>query len=109
MLDLFLMMAGDFDEVHAFVSNLYWKYDVEDNVFATFRNRDGLVAFLHSTMTQWQHLFSFEIFPEKGYIVINGPLTPSGTYGDEVITIAKNRTAAPSLLGAMGTHSVQCE
>lgn len=96
MLDLFLMMAGDFDEVHAFVSNLYWKLDVEDNVFAIFRNRNGLVASLHSTMTQWRHLFSLEIFLEQGYIVINGLLTSSGTYGDEAMTIAKNRTTAPA-------------
>lgn len=97
LLDLFLMMAGDFDEVHAVVSNLYWKLDVEDNVFAIFRNRTtGLVASLHSTMTQWRHLFAFEIFLEQGYIVINGLLTPSGTYGEEVMMVAKNRTMAPA-------------
>lgn len=96
MLDLFLMMAGDFDDVHAFVSNLYWKLDVEDNVFATFRNREGVVASLHSTMTQWRHLFSLEIFLERGYIVINGLVTPSGTYGEEVLSIAKDRSSAPT-------------
>lgn len=96
MLDLFLMMAGDFEDVHAFVSNLYWKLDVEDNVFAILRNRDGVVASLHSTMTQWRHLFSFEMFLERGYIVVNGLLTSSGTYGDEVLTVAQNRTAAPA-------------
>lgn len=96
MLDLFLMMAGDFEEVHACVSSLYWRLDVEDNVFAILRNRDGLVASLHSTMTQWRHLFSFEIFLERGYIVINGLLTSSGTYGEEVMTVAKNRTTAPA-------------
>lgn len=96
MLDLFLMMAGDFDEVRAFVSNLYWKLDVEDNVFAILRNPEGVVASLHSTMTQWRHLFSFEIFLEQGYIVINGLLTTSGTYGEEAMTVAKNRTTAPA-------------
>ena len=96
MLDLFLMLAGSFEEVSAFVSNLYWRLDVEDNVFAILRNRDGVVASLHSTMTQWRHLFSFEIFLERGYIVINGLKTSSGTYGDEVMTVAKNRTAAPA-------------
>lgn len=96
MVDLFLMLAGDFEEVQAFVSNLYWKLDVEDNVFAMFRNRAGVVASLHSTMTQWRHLFSLEIFLENGYIVINGLKTPSGTYGDEVMTIAKNRSTAPA-------------
>ena len=96
MLDLFLMMAGDFDEVHAFVSNLYWKLDVEDNVFAILRSRNGVVASLHSTMTQWRHLFSLEIFLEHGSIVVNGLLTSSGTYGDEMLTATKNRTAAPA-------------
>ncbi len=96
LLDLFLMMAGEFDEVHAFVSRLYWKLEVEDNVFAILRNRRGVVASLHSTMTQWRHLFSFEIFLQQGYIVINGLLTPSGTYGEEAMSLAKNRTAAPA-------------
>lgn len=96
MLDLFLMIADDFDDVHAFVSNLYWQLGVEDNVFATFRRRDGLVASLHSTMTQWRHLFSLEIFLEKGYIVINGLLTTSGTYGEEVMSVVRNRTTAPA-------------
>lgn len=96
MLDLFLMMAGDFDDVHAFVSTLYWNLDVEDNVFAILRNRAGVVASLHSTMTQWRHLFSLEMFLEHGYIVINGLLTTSGSYGEEAMTVAKNRTAAPA-------------
>lgn len=96
MLDLFLMLAGDFDEVKAYVSNLYWKLDVEDNVFAMLRNKEGVVASLHFTMTQWRHLFSLEVFLEKGYIVINGLLTATGTYGDEVMTVAKNRTTAPA-------------
>ncbi|OGQ05096.1 MAG: oxidoreductase [Deltaproteobacteria bacterium RIFCSPLOWO2_01_44_7] len=96
MCDLFLMFAGDFEEVQAIISNLYWKLNVEDNVFAIFRNRDGIVASLHSTMTQWRHLFSLEVFLEKGYIVINGLKTPSGTYGKEMMSVVKNRTEAPS-------------
>ena len=96
MLDLFLMMAGDFEEVQAFVSTLYWKVDVEDNVFAILRNQAGVVASLHSTMTQWRHLFALEMFLEHGYIVINGLLTTSGSYGEEAMTVAKNRTTAPA-------------
>jgi len=97
MLDLFLMMVGDFDEVKSDVSNLFWKLDVEDNVFAMFKNKKGQVASLHSTMTQWRHLFSFEIFLEKGHMVINGLLTTSGSYGKEELTIAKNRFNGPSV------------
>ena len=97
MVDLFTMMAGDFDKVKADVSNLYWNLDVEDNVFAIYKNsKTGVVASLHSTMTQWRHLFSLEVFLEQGYMVINGLKTSSGTYGDEVLSIAKNRSAAPA-------------
>lgn len=97
MLDLFLYLGGDFDSVHAAVSNLYWNLDVEDNVFATLQNsKTGLVASLHSTMTQWRNLFSLEIFLEKGYLVLNGLKTSSNTYGDEILTIAKNRATAPA-------------
>lgn len=99
MLDLFLHMAEtDFDEVHALVSNLYWKTDgIEDNVFAMLRNKEtGLCAQLHSTMTQWRHLFSLEVFLESGYMVLNGLKTNSGTYGNEDLVVAKNRSQAPA-------------
>jgi predicted dehydrogenase len=95
MLDLFLMFCGHFEEVKSFCSNSYCNLDVEDNVFAIFRNTDGQVASLHSTMTQWRHLFSLEIFMDQGYIVINGLNTPSQTYGKEEVSIAENRTTAP--------------
>jgi len=96
MLDLFLMFCGDFDEVKAYVSNLYWNLSIEDNVFAVFKNQNGVVASLHSTMTQWRHLFSLEIFLERGYITINGLKTSSNSYGDEAMSIAKNRSQPPA-------------
>lgn len=94
MLDLFLHFAEDFDEVQAFVSNVFWKLDLEDNVFAIFRNNNnGIVASLHSTMTQWRHLFSLEIFLERGHFVLNGLKTSSGMYGDEELVVATNDQA----------------
>ena len=98
MLDLFLHLGGGFDEVQAMVSSLYWNIpEIEDNVFLNLRNKEtGLVASLHSTMTQWRHLFSLEVFLERGYMVINGIKTQSGSYGDEILTIAKNRSVAPA-------------
>ena len=97
MLDLFIMFGGNFDSVQSEVSNSYWNLDIEDNVFAIYKNKKtNVVASLHSTMTQWRHLFSLEVFLEKGYLVLNGLKTSSGTYGDEVLSIAKNRTVAPA-------------
>ena len=97
MLDLFMYLGGDFDEVKSFITNQYWQCDIEDNAFVLLKNSEsGLVASLHSTMTQWRHLFSLEVFMEKGYFVLNGLKTSSGTYGDEVLSIARNRTTAPA-------------
>ena len=98
MLDLFLYIGGEFDQTHAFVSSLYWNMEgMEDNVFAIMKNsKTGMAASLHSTMTQWRHLFSLEVFLESGYMVLNGLKTSSGTYGEEELTIAKNRTTAPA-------------
>ena len=96
MLDLFMHFVGKFNEVKSMISNLYWDGDIEDNVFALFKNEKGQVASLHSTMTQWRHTFSLEIFLEKGYIVLNGLKTSSNSYGEEKLTLALNRTEAPS-------------
>jgi len=96
MLDLFLYLSGDFDVVKAEISNLYWKMDVEDNIFVILKDsKSGRVASLHTTMTQWRHLFSLEIFMEKGYMVLNGLITSSNSYGEEVLSVAKNRSVAP--------------
>ena len=100
MLDLFLMMCGNFEEVRAFVSDLYWHLDgIEDNAFVILRNKKGQVASLHSTMTQWRYLFSFEIFLEKGHIVINGLVTPSRSYGKEILSVAQR------VLGPVAIHA----
>lgn len=97
MLDLFLYLSGDYDIVKAEISNLYWKMDVEDNAFVILKDSNtGKVASLHSTMSQWRHLFSLEIFLEKGYMVLNGLITSSMSYGEEVLSVAKNRSTAPA-------------
>lgn len=98
MVDLFLYLSEKkFDLVSSFVSNCYWKGDIEDNVFAILKNtQSGMVASLHSTMTQWRHLFSLEVFLSRGYITLNGLRTSSRTYGEEVLSIAKNRTVSPA-------------
>ena len=99
MLDLLLYFGDDYDIVQSIVSNLFWKIKgIEDNVFANLKNsKTGIVASIHSTMTQWRHLFSLEIFLERGHIVINGLKTSSNTYGEEKVVIEKNKLAGPSV------------
>ena len=97
MLDLFLYLGNNFNKIKSSISNLYWNLDVEDNAFIILENtKSRISASLHSTMTQWRHLFSLEIFMEKGYFVLNGLKTSSNSYGKEVLTIAKNRSLPPA-------------
>jgi 1,5-anhydro-D-fructose reductase (1,5-anhydro-D-mannitol-forming) len=94
MLDLFLYFGGEFDEVQAMVSNLYWQIKgIEDNVFLNIRSsKTGICASLHSTMTQWRYLFSLEVFLEGGSLILNGLKTSSGAYGDEALSIKRNQS-----------------
>jgi predicted dehydrogenase len=87
MVDLMRLFAGEFNEVRSFVSNDFWKHDVEDNAFALLKNKRGVIAMLNSTATQWQHKFNLEISLSKGYIELHGILSGSKSYGEEKIVI----------------------
>ncbi len=87
MVDLMRLMAGEFIEVHSFVSNSHWGYDVEDNAYALMKTNDGIVGMLHSSATQWRHRFNLEINLQKGSLVLGGILSGSKSYGSETLTI----------------------
>lgn len=87
LVDLMRLFAGEFTEIHSFVSNDYWKHDVEDNAYALMRTADNAVAMLHSSATQWRHRFSLEIGLEKGGLNLSGILSGSKSYGAETLTI----------------------
>ena len=87
MIDLFRLFAGDFTEVHSFVSNNFWEHDVEYNAYAIMRNNLGIVAMINSSAIQWRHRFNLDINLEKGSIILGGLLTGSKSYGAETLTV----------------------
>ena len=87
MLDMMRLFAGEFTEIHSFVSNSFWHHDVEDNAYALMRNSEGVVAMIHSSATQWRHRFHLEIAMTKGAIILAGILSGTKSYGAETITI----------------------
>ena len=91
MLDLFRFFSGDFTEVKGMVTTAYWDIPMEDNAFALLRNEQGTVAMLHSSSTQWKNKFSLEIYCRDGLLSVNGILTPSRSYGDETISVARRQ------------------
>jgi predicted dehydrogenase len=89
MVDLMRLFCGEFDEVKSFISNDFWKHDVEDNAYALLKDKKGRIAMLNSTATQWQHKFNLEITLSQGYIELHGILSGSKSYGEEKIVIGK--------------------
>ena len=89
IVDLLRLFAGEFTDVHSFVSNTVWNHDVEDNAYALMRTADGKVAMLHSSASQWRHRFGLEITLTKGALTMAGILSGSKSYGAETLTIAR--------------------
>jgi predicted dehydrogenase len=87
MVDLMRLFAGEFTEIHSFIENSYWNYDVEDNAYALMRTEDGKVAMLNSSATQWRHRFYLDINLEKGSLILGGILSGSKSYGAETLTV----------------------
>jgi predicted dehydrogenase len=91
LLDLLYYFVGKFEKYKSFISNRYWKYDVEDNAFGLMKNGKGVIASIHSTATQWQHKFSMEISLNHATLLLNGILSGSKSYGKETITIISKK------------------
>jgi predicted dehydrogenase len=93
VVDLFRWFAGDFDEAFGYTQTCFWDMQVEDNAFAMFKTNAGVVATMHTSWTQWKNLFSFEIFGDLGYLIIEGL---GGSYGTETLRFGRrNQKGGP--------------
>lgn len=89
MVDLMRLFGGDFTDVHSFISNSHWGYDVEDNAYALMRTPDGVVGMLNSSATQWRHRFHLDINLERGSLILGGILSGTKSYGAETLTVVQ--------------------
>lgn len=87
MVDLMRLFAGEFEEVHSFISNSFWNHDIEDNAYALMKTKSNIIAMLHSSATQWRHKFQLEVTLEKGLLILSGILSGSKSYGAETLTV----------------------
>lgn len=87
MVDLMRLFAGEFTQVHSFISNSHWRYDVEDNAYALMRTDSGIVGMLNSSATQWRHRFHLDINLDRGSVILGGILTGSKSYGAETLAV----------------------
>jgi len=86
VLDLFRLFLGEFPKVCGSLGSLYWNTTVEDNAFAILTTSSNQMASMHVSWTQWNNIFSFEIFGNEGYAIMEGL---GGAYGPEKVIIGK--------------------
>ncbi len=92
-IDLFRWFMGDIGEVSGLTATEYFKEQpLDDNGVAIFRMKSGALASLHSSLTQWKNLFSFEVFGEDGYLIVEGL---GGSYGVERLISGRRDFNAP--------------
>jgi predicted dehydrogenase len=87
MLDMMRFFAGEFVDIHAYVTNDSWHHDVEDNAYILMRTADGIRAMAHSSATQWRHRFNLDITLTEGALVLSGILSSTKSYGAEMLTV----------------------
>lgn len=91
--DLFRWFFGDFQEATGFMTTSFFNISpLEDNGFALLRAKSGAIVSIHSSLTQWKNLFTFEIYGTDGYIRVEGL---GGGYGNEKLIFGKRDFNAP--------------
>lgn len=93
IIDLYRWFLGDIIAAAGMTATNLWPIKpIEDNGFGIIRNETGVIASLHSSLTQWINLFEFEIYGEKGSLTVQNL---GGSYGMEKLIIAKHHPSAP--------------
>ena len=78
LIDLARWFLGDFVDTKSYLGNFFWNMPVEDNCFLLLRTREGKVAQLHASWSEWKNLFSLEIYGRSGKLEVSGL---GGSYG----------------------------
>ncbi len=95
MIDMARFFLGGVTEVKGMRSDMFWKTGTEDNGFVLLKGKNGAIASIHSSLTQWKRMHSFEIYGDKGYIEVKGL---GMRYGKPEHLIFGRRTTDPDVV-----------
>ena len=95
MIDMARSFMGDIVKVEGMRSDMFWGAGTEDNGFVLLKNKEGVIASIHSSLTQWKRKHTFEIYGDKGYLIIEGL---GLRYGEPEKLILGKRTKDPDVV-----------
>jgi len=83
LIDLSRWFLGDLTLAYAATPTYFWNTAVEDNCFVALQAKQGQLAWLHASWSEWKNMFSLEIYGRTGKLTIDGL---GGSYGVERLT-----------------------
>ena len=94
LVDLFRWFFGETKRVTGMRATNHWPLPIplEDNGFILMQNAEGVIASIHSSLTQWINLFEFEIYGEKGSLTVHGL---GASYGVEKLIVSEHDANGP--------------
>ena len=72
IIDLARWFLGDVESSTGMNADLFWHSEVEDNAFLLLRTKDGKVASLHASWSEWKPTYRLELYGLEGYLRIEG-------------------------------------
>ncbi|MDD5482525.1 MAG: Gfo/Idh/MocA family oxidoreductase [Kiritimatiellae bacterium] len=92
-IDLFRWFLGEITEATGMTARRFFTgQPLDEDGMAVFRTSSAATASLHSSLTQWKNLFSFEVFGRDGYAAVDGL---GASYGTERLVIGQRDFEAP--------------
>ena len=86
LIDLSRLFLKNLKLDYSKLKTFFWNSKLEDNCFLNLSNKDGAVALLHASSTEWKNKFIFEIFGKYGKVEISGL---GKSYGKEILKYYK--------------------
>ena len=91
LIDMVQSFVNKIDKVQGFRADTFWGSGTEDNAFVLLKS-GNVIASIHSSLTQWKRMHTFELYGTKGYLTVEGL---GMRYGDGEKLIVGKRTKDP--------------
>jgi len=95
LIDMAKSFIGTIKGVRGFMADMFWGTGTEDNAFVLLQGKNNVMASIHSSLTQWKRMHSFEIYGSKGFLIIEGL---GMRYGEPEKLILGKRTKNPDVV-----------
>jgi predicted dehydrogenase len=95
LIDMAKSFIGEVNGIRGFMADTFWKAGTEDNAFVLLKGKSGVIASIHSSLTQWKRMHTFEIYGTKGYLIVEGL---GMRYGEPEKLIQGIRTKNPDIV-----------